>query len=390
MSTGSSVQIERIEDILDGRAGYRISAEWGHVSVLEGGGHICALVSKKHPDVNPLWKPPWKTIDPYGYDVSRHLDIYGPLPDGRLLAGLAGHSLSFDHFGPPSQEEIAAGQSTHGEAPALQWSLLDSKEKNKSAFEYGVRLPEAQIDFTRMLTVDSQYPVIYCEESATNLASFDRPISWNEHVTFGPPFLECGISQFDMPATKSRVCPAGDSDHMLLEPDRDFEWPMAPASAGGLHDLRTTPEERYGQYTAQLLDSALEFGFIAASNPKLGTLVVYLFRRADFPWVGNWEERFTRLHKPWSGAAFCRGMEFSSTPFPIPRRETISRGNLFGEETYRWLPAKSKISVRFMTLLLDIPKDFRGVQSVTVKRGQIQVVESELGRKFTVEAESFL
>ena len=43
-----------------------------------------------------------------------------------------------------------------------------------------------------------------------------------------------------------------------------------------------------------------------------------------------------------------------------------------------------------MTLLLDIPKDFRGVQSVTVKQGQIQVVESELGRKFTVEGKNFL
>ncbi len=40
----------RHSDILDGRPGFRLQAEWGYVSVLEGGGHICELVSHKHGD----------------------------------------------------------------------------------------------------------------------------------------------------------------------------------------------------------------------------------------------------------------------------------------------------------------------------------------------------
>ena len=59
--------------------------------------------------INPLWKPTWKTIDPTEYSPRKHLRTYGPLPEGRLLAGIAGHSISFDYFGPPSPEEIAAG-----------------------------------------------------------------------------------------------------------------------------------------------------------------------------------------------------------------------------------------------------------------------------------------
>ena len=126
-------------------------------------------------------------------------------------------------------------------------------------------------------------------------------------------------------------------------------------------NLRTTPALRFGHYTAQLLNPELEIGFIAACNPRLKLLVVYAFRRADFPWVGNWEERYNRTQAPWLGKTFCRGLEFSTTPFAIPRRETIEQGPLFGESTYRWLPAKSKAQVRFLILLFEVPETFRGV-----------------------------
>ena len=104
-----------------GGLGSASRAEWGYVSVLEGGGHICELVSHKHGALNPLWKPTWKTIDPSTYTRGKHTRVYGPPPEGRLLAGIAGHSISFDYFGPPSPEEIAAGHSTHGEAPVVDW-----------------------------------------------------------------------------------------------------------------------------------------------------------------------------------------------------------------------------------------------------------------------------
>ena len=35
--------VGRSRGILDRRPGYRIRTEWGHVAVLEGGGHICEL-----------------------------------------------------------------------------------------------------------------------------------------------------------------------------------------------------------------------------------------------------------------------------------------------------------------------------------------------------------
>src|SRR5271154_5414918 len=172
----------RNRNVMDGRAGFRLRADWGYVSVLEGGGHICELNLNACPGVNPLWRPQWATIDPFKY-TAKHARKYGPPPDGRLLAGIAGHSLSFDHFGPPSLEETAAGLTTHGEAPASRWKMERLSQSRRPQLQYGVTLPEARIRFSRKLRLDRVNQVIYCEEEAVNLSAYDRPISWNEHVT---------------------------------------------------------------------------------------------------------------------------------------------------------------------------------------------------------------
>lgn len=393
MTTGGSHAhgVVRDQNVMDGRPGFRLRADWGYVSVLAGGGHICELNLNACSGVNPLWRPPWATIDPFEYTTAKHARKYGPPPDGRLLSGIAGHSLSFDHFGPPSLEETAAGLTTHGEAPALKWNIQKQVPSPKPQLQYGLTLPEARISFSRTLTLDRVNPVIYCEEEAVNLSSYDRPISWNEHVTFGPPFLEARTTWFDMPATQAKVCPASYSPRFFLQPDADFIWPNAPTKDRKQMNLRTTPAERFGHYTAQLLTPELEIGFIAACNPRLRLLVVYAFRRADFPWVGNWEEQHSRTSAPWRGKAFCRGLEFSTTPFAIPRRQTIEQGALFGEPTYRWLPAKSRVQVRFLILLFEVPETFRGVASVSIAKRKIDVVESGArGRKLSVVADKFL
>ena len=380
----------RKQHVMDGRSGFRLRADWGYVSVLEGGGHICDLNLNVCAGVNPLWRPPWATIDPFKYTRAKHARTYGEPPDGRLLAGIAGHSLSFDHFGPPSPEETSAGLTTHGEAPALKWNVQKYAKSPKPYLQYGLTLPEARIRFSRKLTLDPRNPVIYCEEEAVNLSPYDRPISWNEHVTFGPPFLEAGITWFDIPATRAKVCPASYSPGFSLQPDAELTWPNAPTKERRGMNLRTTPALRFGHYTAQLLNPELEIAFIAACNPRLKLLVVYAFQRADFPWVGNWEERYNRTAAPWRGKTFCRGLEFSTTPFAIPRRQTIEQGPLFGEPTYRWLPAKSKAQVRFLILLVEVPEAFRGVARVSVGKRRIDVESGVRGRTLSVAADKFL
>ena len=386
-NTGTSV-IRRL-NVLDGRSGFQLRSKWGHVSVLEGGGHICELVLNASGGSNPLWRPSWKTIEPTAYKQAKHVQVYGPLPEGRLLSGIAGHSISFDYFGSPSPDEIAAGHSTHGEAPVVKWRRQTHRSLSPGRLVYSADLPHAQMQLQRAISLDHANPVVYCEETAVNLASFDRPISWNHHVTFGPPFLEANVTQFDTPATRSKVCPGSFSSNMSITPDADFEWPNAPTRDGGVLNLRTSQTGQYGHYTAHLLDPSLRTAFIAVCNPRLKLLVLYVFKRDDYPWVGNWEESYCRVHAPWNGREFCRGFEFSTTPFPVPRREAVAMGNLFGQSTYIWIAAKATATRRYIIALLTIGQDFTGVSTVEISGNLLRVTEKS-GRNLNLNARAFM
>ena len=73
----------------------------------------------------------------------------------------------------------------------------------------------------------------------------------------------------------------------------------------------------------------------------------YVWRQADFPWMGIWEENRSRTQSPWNGETLTRGMEFGVSPFPESRREMVERQQMFGVRTYRWLPARGRVTVEY-------------------------------------------
>src|SRR5277367_2055954 len=95
-----------------GREAVQLENESLRVTVLKEGGHL-AEVLHKNSGVNPLWIPPWRSIEPSTYDPVRHPE-YGSDAESRLLSGIMGHNLCLGIFGPPSPEEAAFGLCTHG------------------------------------------------------------------------------------------------------------------------------------------------------------------------------------------------------------------------------------------------------------------------------------
>src|SRR5688572_28576901 len=87
------------------------------VTVLQEGGPITEIFDTAA-GVSPLWTPPWPTIEPSRYDHS-HAALYGDGVDARLLAGIMGHNLCLDIFGPPSEAEAKAGLTAHGEGSVV-------------------------------------------------------------------------------------------------------------------------------------------------------------------------------------------------------------------------------------------------------------------------------
>jgi hypothetical protein len=97
------------------------------------------------------------------------------------------------------------------------------------------------------------------------------------------------------------------------------------------------------------MDPARETAYFSAWSD--GLLLAYIWRTADFPWMGIWEENLSRKHAPWNGNTIARGMEFGVSPMPETRRAMIDRGRLFGVPAYRWLPAKSKLHAEYRAVL---------------------------------------
>ncbi|MEP7362460.1 MAG: hypothetical protein ABI972_04325 [Acidobacteriota bacterium] len=324
-----------------GRRAAQLENDLVRVTVLGEGGHIAEVLHKES-GVNPLWMPPWPTIEP-GQFGPQHYATYGDNAEGRLLAGIMGHNLCLDIFGGPSAEESKAGLGVHGEGSVASCEFAREGETLVQRAE----LQLSRLGFERRLRLDGS--TVLVEERVTNRNAHDWPTAWTQHVTMGEPFIEPGVTQFEVTAGRSKVF-EGDFAGGLMEwqkPGAEFDWPNCPMVDGSTFDLRVYPGVgRSAGYTTHLLEGGPD-AFFRAYSPRLGVKFGYQWKRSDFPWIGRWEENCLRTHAPWNGRTRTCGMEFGVSPMPESRREMIERGSLFGVRGYRWLPAGGVVTVPY-------------------------------------------
>jgi hypothetical protein len=310
------------------------------VTVLQEGGHIAGILDKQT-GINPLWAPPWRSSEPSKFGPEVYAE-YGNGVESQLLAGIMGHNLCLDIFGGPSAEEFAAGVGVHGEGSVAPYEI----EERSDGLTMRAHFPLAQIAFERCLELRDRN--VWIHETVENLAAFDRPIGWTQHVTLGPPFLEKGVTQFRASATRSKVLEVEFGAGDRLRTAAEFAWPDAPLRDGGTDDLRVlTGVPSSCAFTTHLMDPARERAFFAAYSPASRLVFGYVWKQSDFPWMGIWEENFSRTHAPWNGQTLTRGMEFGVSPMAESRRQMVDRRSLFGVPSYRWLPAKSRVEAEY-------------------------------------------
>jgi hypothetical protein len=321
-----------------GRRAVRLENDQVRVTALLEGGHVAEILHKPT-GVNPLWSPPWPSIEPSAYSATQHPQ-YGEGAEAKLLAGIMGHNLCLDIFGGPSAEEAAAGITVHGEASVNEYSA----DLTGDTLTMRVSLPHAQLALTRSLNLEGD--TVYFRETVENLGAFDRPIAWTQHVTLGARFLEHGKTAFELTATQSKTYESEFGDLYLSA--AEFDWPHAPARDGGTVDLRVYPDKTESAgFTTHLMDPTQEHAWFTAYSPTSRVKFGYRWRRQDFPWCGIWNENRSRKQTPWNGKTITCGFEFGVSPMPETRRQMIDRGSLFGIPAYRWLPARSAITAEY-------------------------------------------
>lgn len=285
-----------------------------------------------------------------------------------------GHFVCVDGFGPVSKEERAAGLPGHGEAHRAVWDLISSEKTGGTlTVSFAVTLPIVQENFRRTIRMVDGEHVIYVESELQSLLGFDRPVNWAEHSTIGGPFLEQGVTVTDMSATRSMTRPYASQrvvppDRYNLADSKEFTWPTAPTAAGGQIDMRVAPTAtQVVDHTTSLMDPSRRFVFVTALHPQRRALVGYLFRREEFPWTQIWDSY------PGGKRSSYRGLEFSTQPFDIPRRDVIQAGSMFDTPTYRWLPARSTIGSSFILFYTRTPPAFTRVDDVSLDAGVLTI-----------------
>ncbi len=335
------------ETLYRNRRAVALENEHLQIVVTVEGGHIAAMIDKET-GVNPLWSPPWPSIEPSTYDPAKHPE-YGNDAESKLLSGILGHNLCLDLFGGPSGEEAAAGMTVHGEGSVAPYEITVSGDTLRQR----TTLVNAQLGFERTIRLASGSRTAAITETVENLSTWDRPIAWTQHVTLGPPFVERAKTVFRASASKSKVIEndfTGGKGYMQI--GAEFMWPMVPCLDGSELDMQVfVDREVSGAFSTHLMDPSSEDAYFAAWHPGSKIALAYVWKQHDFPWLGIWEENHSRTSPPWNGNTVTRGMEFGASPFPESRRKMIDRRGLFGVPGHRWVPARSKVTVKYSALL---------------------------------------
>jgi hypothetical protein len=295
------------------------------------------------------------------------------LLSGEPVSPLAtiGHFLALDGFGAPSDQERAAGMPFHGEASKQVVKVIASQNSGSvRSIILRTALPLVQETLTRTIEMVEGENVVYITSDLESGVAADRPISWAEHATIGPPFLEKGKTVVDMPALNCRVRPfkPGPIPGRLAY-ERDFQWPLAPTNDNGQADLRLVPtDNNYLDLASCQMDPKRNLAFVTALHLDKHLLFGYVFRRQDYPWLMSWMN-YT------GDSRAARGMEFSTQPFDVSHQETVAMSPLFGTPTFRWLPAKANLQTRFLMFYVRAPEGFTGIDDVVLEGGKLTIVD---------------
>ena len=348
----SSSVVEGRRSLWRGRSACSLANSQVQLTHLTGGGQIVDFHFHDAAEMNPFWIPNWASRDPMSFEPARDDAIYGSQPAGKLLSGIAGHTLCLGTFGPPSAEEIRAGATLHGEAGVREWSAEIARCGETSELRFTVSLPETGLEFIRTVSLCANESVIRIRETVRNQLHVEQLFQWQQHAALAPPFVAGDNCVISLPGRRGITDPAGYEGHELLASAAEFDWPLAPGPDGRMMNLRIPfQKEGTGFVAGVQVDPGREHGFVCAVNAARNLIFGYVFPRSRFPWVTCWEENRARASLPWQRREQVRALEFGASPLPLGRAETLRRGNILGTPTMACVPPRGEIGAGYLMFL---------------------------------------
>ena len=356
---GAQAPTLKADQDVQGRKGWVLETDRVHVGLQQNGGHMA--------EIHLISGNPRLSINPMF------------IPTGN---GYMGHMVCFPNVGPASPDERQNGIGGHGEANGVVWQQTRPPQIDAQSltFFYGADLPKTQYRIERAISLKNGAAIIHVEEWIENLTPYDRPYNYDQHPTFGAPFVAPQKNVLDMSGTKGMSDVRRTAGNQWA-PSREFQWPDAPRETGTTVSMREFHGTPAGQaYTAIRANLSRPVSWFTLFNSDYPLLIGYVFPTADNPWIIDWQNR-PREDSP---AGTARAILFGTSPFDEGQRKSVERGQLFGTPSYKYITARQRLSTTYDIFLAEIPVGFAGVQDVTVEQSSIALTERGTRRNVTV------
>ncbi len=360
---------------LHGRDAFTLTNGSLSLSVLPGGGFIADVhLVSRDPAVNlsPLRVPEYQTMDPYRFDLKLDGAKYGTGIQRQLMSGYMGHFTCFPQFGASQAEFAATGYGQHGELIISRWERLSSFSPHE--LRMAAHLPLNQYNFQRSITMLPGESVAYVTETALNLAGYERPLQWVQHVTMGPPFAETGKLWVDGPVTSVRVR-RGDSMRWL-------DWPKSLDVDGTEIDASAFT----GHGATWLMQRTNPRNWLAAYNESYNILFGHLYDAGLNPWVLDWQIDGHANDFPVPGKVVARGLCWGDSPAAGGVKQAVSEGKSMNVPTFGWIGPREKRSQSYAIFMAEVPRGWRGTADISLKDGRIQIFEKETSNMVSLSA----
>lgn len=279
-----------------------IENEWLRALVLAGkGADVWSLVFKPT-DTEFLWRAPGGVRDPAKLrpssadPASLWLDAYE-----------GGWQTLFPNGGDPSGYG-GAEFGLHAESSMLEWTCEVSADgPERAELTLSTRLLRTPIVASRTIAVDAGSPVLTVRETLCNIGSHELPISYGQHIVYGPPFLSehCRI---DLPGGRVRTHPVRWSPANRFAADAEAEWPQVPLADGTLGRLDQVPPPGAGFEDQAYVDDLAE-GWYAITNTRLGVGLAVAYPAEVYRHLWCWQVFNGPFRYPWWGQTYSLGLE---------------------------------------------------------------------------------
>jgi hypothetical protein len=272
------------------------------VTVLaDKGGDIASLVHKPT-DIDFLWQSPTGIRDP-GVQSS-----LGGSADAAWLSTYEGGWQSIFPNGGWASSYGGVDLGLHDESAVLPWHarVVDSGG-DQATVELTAERVRTPLTAVRRLTLHRDSPTLVVEETITNSAAHAFPISYGQHIVFGPPFLSPAC-RIDLPGASVHVHPEPLDDSATLPPDARSTWPAVTRQDGSNRDLRLVPGPDAGTTDLMYLGDLAD-GWYAVTNTDLGVGLAVQFPADLYRYIWQWEVYGGNPGFPWWGRTYSLGLE---------------------------------------------------------------------------------